>query len=73
MRSISTAYIKPSNFADCIDSIFSNNYEKIAEYNNLEDADRSKITVDMLLEWLNQQDNSYADYIGFFSCFFEKN
>lgn len=68
---VSKVYVTPSKFAECIDSIFSNNYEEIAEFNNVE-VDRSKITVDMLIDWLNGRKPPYADHIGFFDSFYEE-
>ena len=70
-RLVSKVYVTPSKFAECIDSIFTNNYEEIAEFNNVE-VDRSKITVDMLIDWLNERKPPYADYIGFFDSFYEE-
>ena len=70
-KMIKKIYTTPKKFAECIDSIFSNNYEEIAEFNNVE-VDRSKITVDMLIDWLNERKPLYADYIGFFDSFYEE-
>jgi hypothetical protein len=70
-KMIKKIYTTPKEFAECIDSIFSNNYEEIAEFNNIE-VDRSKITVDMLIDWLNERKPPYADYIGFFDSFYEE-
>ena len=50
---VSKVCVTPSKFAECIDRVVSDNYEEIADFNNVE-ADRGKITVDMLIDWLNK-------------------
>lgn len=42
------AYTTPKKFAECIDTIFSNNVDKIAHYFGVK-ADRDNISVDMLI------------------------
>lgn len=69
-RLIKTAYVTPRKFAECIDSVFSNTYDSMAEFNNVKIV-RENITVDMMLEWLKRE--SYADFIGFFDSFYMKN
>ena len=49
---IKKIYTTPKKFAECIDTIFSNNVGQIAEYVGVK-ADRDNISVDMLMEWLN--------------------
>lgn len=70
-RLVKTAYVTPKKFAECIDSVFSNTYGRIAESNNIKHA-RENITVDMLLEWLEEEGDGYAEFIGFFDSFYEK-
>ena len=66
-----TAYTTPTKFAQCIDSIFSNTYDKIAKYHNVE-VSRENITVDMFLKWLNKEGNNYSESIGFNDAFTTK-
>ncbi len=68
---IKKIYTTPKKFAECIDTIFSNNVGQIAEYVGVK-ADRDNISVDMLMEWLNEKGNNYADFIGFFDSFYEE-
>jgi len=68
---ISKIYVTPEKFAECIDSIFSNNCGHIAEFNNVE-SKRENITVDMLLDWLSQKGSGCADAYGFLNSFYEK-
>lgn len=65
------AYTTPKKFAECIDTIFSNNVDKIAHYFGVK-ADRDNISVDMLMEWLIEDGVNYADFIGFFDSFYEE-
>lgn len=64
-------YITPKKFAECIDTIFSNNVAKIAHYFGVK-ADRDNISVDMLMEWLIENGENYAELIGFFDSFYEE-
>ena len=64
-------YTTPKEFAECIDTIFSNNVDKIAHYCGVK-ADRDNISVDMLMEWLIEDGTNYADFIGFVNSFYEK-
>lgn len=64
-------YTTPKKFAECIDTIFSNNVDKIAHYFGVK-ADRDNISVDMLMEWLIENGENYADFIGFFNSFYEE-
>ena len=62
------AYTTPKKFAECIDTIFSNNIDKIAHYFGVK-SDRDNISVDMLMEWLIEDSTNYADFIGFIDSF----
>ena len=64
-------YTTPKEFAECIDTIFSNNVDKIAHYFGVE-ADRDNISVDMFMEWLIENGTNYADFIGFVDSFYQK-
>ena len=64
------AYTTPKKFAECIDTIFSNNVDKIAHYFDVK-ADRDNISVDMFREWLIEEGASYADFIGFIDSFYK--
>ena len=66
---IKEAYTTPKNFAECIDTIFSNNIDNIASYFGVK-ADRDNISVDMLMEWLNEEGEHYAEYVGFLNSFY---
>lgn len=68
---IKKAFVTPKDFANCIDTIFSNNVDKIAHWFGVE-SNRENISVDMLMEWLIEEGISYADSIGFIDTFFEK-
>lgn len=70
-KMIKKIYTTPKKFAECIDTIFSNNVGQIAKYFGVK-ADRDNISVDMLMEWLNEKGNNYADFIGFFDSFYEE-
>lgn len=63
-------YTTPKKFAECIDTIFSNNVNKIAHYFGVK-ADRDNISVDMLTEWLKNEGTNYAETIGFVNAFYE--
>ena len=69
-RLIKKAYITPKSFAECIDTIFSNNVEQLAHYFGV-GANRDNISVDMFMEWLIEKGEDYADYIGFFDSYYE--
>ena len=64
-------YITPKGFAECIDTIFSNNVDKIAHYFGVQ-VDRDNISVDMFMEWLIENGTNYADFIGFVDSFYKK-
>lgn len=64
-------YTTPKLFAECIDTVFSNNVEQIAEHFGVK-ADRSNISVDMMMDWLNEKGQNHADFIGFFDSFYEE-
>lgn len=66
---INKAYVTPKRFAECIDSIFSNNIDKVARYFGIK-ADRDNISVDMLMEWLVENGHNYAEYIGFYDTYY---
>ena len=70
-KMIKKIYTTPKKFAECIDTIFSNNVGQIAKCFGVK-ADRDNISVDMLMEWLNEKGNNYADFIGFFDSFYEE-
>lgn len=64
-------YTTPKEFAECIDTIFSNNVDKIAHYFGVQ-VDRDNISVDMFMEWLIENGTNYADFIGFVDSFYKK-
>ena len=66
---INKAYVTPKSFAECIDSIFSNNIDKVAHYFGIK-ADRDNISVDMFMEWLVENGHNYAEYIGFCDTYY---
>lgn len=68
---IETVYTTPRQFAECIDTIFSNNVDKIAHWFGVK-ADRDNISVDMLMEWLKEDGVNYTNTIGFINSFYEK-
>lgn len=69
-RLIEEVYTTPKQFAECIDTIFSNNVDKIAHYFGVK-ADRDNISVDMFMEWLNENGSNYADFIGFTNSYYK--
>ena len=68
---IETVYTTPKQFAECIDTIFSNNIDKIAKWFVVK-TDRDNISVDMLMEWLKEEGSNYAETIGFVNSFYER-
>lgn len=68
---LKTVYVTPMKFAECIDSIFSNNADKVAHYFGVK-SDRDNISVDMFMEWLREEGSNYAESVGFVSTFYEK-
>jgi len=68
-RLLEKVYTTPNNFAKCLDTVFSNNVGKIAHYFGVK-ADRDNISVDMFMEWLNEEGSNYAEFIGFTNSYY---
>lgn len=67
---IKEVYTTPKQFSECIDTIFSPNIDKIARYFGVK-ADRDNISVDMFMEWLNENGDNYAEFIGFINSYYK--
>ena len=68
---IEKVYVTPKKFAECIDTIFSNTFDKISHWFGVS-SDRDNVSVDMFMKWLNEEGANYAESIGFTNSFYEE-